>query len=102
MAGGPARPRSARSPRTDRRGPLPRHADRAGTLGDDGLCARLPFAGGALDPEQFATCAHVAAGDPAPALTTLVIVRESILSDLERRALDRLPSEGRLALAARA
>lgn len=70
-----------------------------GALGDDGLCARLPFAGGALDPEQFATCAYVAAGDPAPALTTLVIVREPILSDLERRALDRLPSESSLALA---
>lgn len=71
----------------------------AGTLHEDGLCTLLPFAGGPLDPGKLAASAYVAVGAAAPAVSTLVIVREPNLSDLERRALDRLPGEmSRLAL----
>lgn len=70
----------------------------AGALGEDGLCRLLPFAGGALDRRKFAVSTYVAPGARAPAVATLVIVREPSLSDLERRALERLPRESRLAL----
>jgi hypothetical protein len=65
----------------------------AGILGEDldGLHALLPFAGGLLDPEGFAASTYVAPGAAAPAVATLVIVREPRLSELERRALVRLP-----------
>jgi hypothetical protein len=61
--------------------------------GRDGLRVALPFAGGPLDPEGFAASTYVAAGAPAAAVATRVIVREPELSDLERRALDRVPGE---------
>jgi hypothetical protein len=53
----------------------------------------LPFAGGALDRDGFTASAYVAAGAAAPALATLVILREPKLSDFERRALDRVPGQ---------
>ncbi len=59
----------------------------------DGLRVLLPCAGGALDPEGFAASTYVPPGAAAPAVATLVIVREPKLSDFERRALDRLPRE---------
>jgi len=70
----------------------------AGAFRDHGLCALLPFAGGALDPRKFAGASFVAPDADAPAVSTLVIVCEPRLSDLEQRALDRLPAEDRLAV----
>jgi hypothetical protein len=64
-----------------------------GTIRDEGLCVVLPFAGGALDPGGFAASTYFSAGVAPSRLTTLVIVRQRELSDLERRALERLPRE---------
>lgn len=71
----------------------------AGPLNDRGLCTRLPFAGGALDPGGFTAATYVVSSDAAPAVSTLVIVSEPRLSHLEWRALDRLSGEDGLAVA---
>jgi hypothetical protein len=60
---------------------------------DEGLCVLLPFAGGSLDPGGFAASTYLPPGVAPSPLTTLVIVSQPGLSDLERRALERLPSE---------
>ena len=64
-----------------------------GEVAEDGLRVSLPFAGGALDPDHFAASVYVVAGAPVPTLSTVVTVRQPRLSDLERRALDRMPGE---------
>lgn len=70
----------------------------AGSLRGRGLCTRLPFAGGALDPGGFRAATYVVPSDAVPAVSTLVIVSQPRLSHLEWRALDRLSGEDRLAV----
>lgn len=70
----------------------------AGPLNGRGLCTRLPFAGGALDPGGFRAATYVVPSDAVPAVSTLVIVSQPRLSHLEWRALDRLSGEDRLAV----
>jgi hypothetical protein len=59
----------------------------------DGVVVILPFAGGALDPKRFSASVYIARGAAAPAVDTLVIVRQPDPSGFERRALDRLSGE---------
>lgn len=66
-----------------------------GVVLDLGLRVLLPFAGGALDSGGFAASAYVALAAADPALTALVIVCQPKLSELERRAVDRIPREMR-------
>ena len=64
-----------------------------GPLGDEGLRVLLPFAGGALDQAGFLASTYVPSGGVRPALTTLVVVCQPVLSALERRVVDRLRRE---------
>ena len=64
-----------------------------GAVDAGGLRVSFPFAGGDLNLDRFEGSTYVAAGDVVPTLTTVVTVRQPRLSDLERRAADRVATE---------
>ncbi len=68
----------------------------AGSLSRDvrqAVCARLSFAGGTLRPERFTASVSVERDADERPVASAVIVYQPALSDLECRALRRLPHE---------